>query len=154
MAQPFKFRLQSVLEIREDEETKAKEQLAETMALRNQGRDQLKAAEQLVSEADQAARDSKAAPMTIDQIAAQQAWRERLERHRLAAGRQLEEAEGEVTLSRNALVAAHQRRAALDRLKDTKAAQHRADQERRDAAEADEMAIRMHHGRKRHRSAQ
>lgn len=154
MAKPFKFRLQSVLEIREDEETKAKEQLAETMALRNQGRDQLKAAEQLVADADQAARDRKLAPMSIDQLAAQQAWRERLERHRLAAGRQLEEAEGEVTLSRNALVAAHQRRAALDRLKDTKAAAHRADLERIDAAEADEMAIRMHHGRKRHRSPQ
>lgn len=154
MSPHFKFRLQSVLDIREGEEQKAKEQLAETMALRNQGRDQLKAAEDLVAEADQAARDAKSAPLTIDQIAVQQAWRERLERHRLAAGRQLEEAEGEVTLSRNALVEAHQRRAALDRLKDTKAAQHRAELERRAAAEADEIALRQHHGRKRHRSAQ
>ena len=85
-------------------------------------------------------------------VAAQQRWRERLERHRLAAGQQLEEAEGEVTLSRGALVEAHQRRATLDRLKDTKAAQHRADADRRDAAEADEIALRQHHGRKRHRS--
>ncbi len=152
MARDFKFRLQPVLDIREGAEQKAKEQLAETMALRSQGRDQLRAAQDLVAAADAAARMAASTPMTIDQIAAQQRWRERLERHRLAAGQQLEEAEGEVTLSRGALVEAHQRRATLDRLKDTKAAQHRADAERRDAAEADEIALRQHHGRKRHRS--
>ncbi len=152
MAKHFKFRLQPVLDIREGEEQKAKEQLAETMALRTQGREQLRAAEQLVAEADRAARDAAASPMSIDHIAAQQRWRERLERHRLAAGQQLEEAEGEVTLSRNALVEAHQRRATLDRLKDTKAAQHRVEVDRVAAAEADEIALRQHHGRKRHRT--
>lgn len=152
MARDFKFRLQPVLDIREGAEQKAKEQLAETIALRAQGRDQLQAAHDLVAEADAAARMAASTPMTIDQIAAQQRWRERLERHRLAAGQQLEEAEGEVTLSRGALVEAHQRRATLDKLKDSKAAQHRAAAERRDAAEADEIALRQHHGRKRHRS--
>ncbi|MBJ7470335.1 MAG: flagellar export protein FliJ [Solirubrobacteraceae bacterium] len=153
MARDFKFRLQPVLDIREGAEQKAKEQLAETMALRAQGREQLRAAERLVAEADAAARDAAGLPLTIDQLAAQQRWRERLERHRLAAGQQLVEAEGEVVLSRSALVEAHQRRATLDRLKDTKAAQHRADRERIDAVEADEIALRQHHGRKRHRTA-
>ena len=153
MSRPFKFRLQPVLEIREGEEQKAKEQLAETMALRQQGRDQLAAAEQLVADADAAARAGAQGPLSVSDLQAQQRWRERLERHRLAAGQQLEEAEGEVHLSRSALVAAHQRRAALDKLKDSKAAQHRADADRRDAAENDEIALRQHHGRKRLRAA-
>lgn len=152
MPRDFKFRLQPVLEIREGAERKAQEQLAETIALRSQGQEQLRAAEQLVADADRAAREAAGTPLSIDHLAAQQRWRERLERHRLAAGQQLEEAEGEVTLSRNALVDAHQRRATLDRLKDTRAAQHRAEAERLAAAEADEIALRQHHGRARHRS--
>lgn len=149
MARPFRFRLQPVLEIREEAEQKAKEQLAETIALRTQGREMLQSAHDLAAEAAEAERQAAARPVTIAELAASQAWRERLERHTLAAGQQLEQAEGEVRLSRTALVEAHQKRAALDKLKDAKAAAHRMAMERRDAAETDEIALQQHHGRKR-----
>lgn len=149
MAKPFKFRLQPVLEIREGEEEKAKEQLAETMALRAQGRQMLSAAEQLVQDAADAERAAAQRPVSVAELAAQQLWRERLERHRIAAGQQLEEAEGEVRLSRNALVHAHQRRAALDRLRDIKRDEHRSELDAAEAAEADEIALQQHHRRSR-----
>lgn len=149
MAHPFRFRLQPILDIREDAEQKAKEQLAETIAIRTQGREMLQSAHDLVAAAADSAREAAARPVTIAEMAAQQAWRERLERHRVAAGQQLEQAEGEVRLSRTALVQAHQKRAALDKLKDSKAAAHRAAMERREAAETDEIALRMHSGRAR-----
>ncbi len=149
MAKPFKFRLQPVLEIREGEETKAKEQLAETMSLRAQGREMLESAEQLVRDAAEAERAAAQRPVTVQELAQQQLWRERLERHRLAAGQQLEQAEGEVVLSRNALVHAHQRRAVLDRLKDIKRDEHRTQREAADAAETDEIALQQHHRRQR-----
>lgn len=149
MAKAFKFRLQPVLEIREGEEEKAKEQLAETIQLRAQGREMLKSAEQLVEEANEAERAIAQRPATVADLAAQQLWRERLERHRLAAGQQLEEAEGEVRLSRSALVHAHQRRAALDRLKDIKRDEHRTLLDAAEAAQADEIALQQHHRRMR-----
>lgn len=149
MARPFKFRLQPVLEIREGEEQKAKEQLAETISLRTQGREMLQAAHDLIEQAAAAERAAASQINNVAQLAQQQLWRERLERHKIAAGQQLEQAEGEVLLSRTALVEAHQRRAALDRLKDTKHAAHRGELERLDAAENDEIAIRQHHSRKR-----
>ena len=119
------------------------------MALRAQGREMLQSAEDLVEEAAAAERAAAARPMTIAELAAQQLWRERLERHRLAAGRQLEQAEGEVVLSRNALVQAHQKRAVLDRLKDIKRDEHRGAREAMEAAEADEIALQQHHRRAR-----
>lgn len=149
MARPFKFRLQPVLEIREGQEQKAKEQLAETISLRTQGREMLQAAHDLIEAAAAAERAAASQIHHVGHLAQQQLWRERLERHKIAAGQQLEEAEGEVVLSRTALVEAHQRRAALDRLKDTKAAAHRGELDRLDAAENDEIAIRQHHSRKR-----
>ena len=149
MAKPFKFRLQPVLELREGAEQKAKEQLAETIALRTQGREMLKSAEQLIAEAAAAERAAAARPVSIAELAAQQLWRERLERHRLAAGQQLEQAEGEVALSRTALVHAHQKRAVLDRLKDIKRDEHRGAREAAEAAEADEIALQQHHRRSR-----
>ncbi|MDO9357034.1 MAG: flagellar export protein FliJ [Solirubrobacteraceae bacterium] len=146
---PFKFRLQPVLEIREKDEDKAKEQLAETIQLRTQGREMLQSAEQLVEEANEAERAAARRAVTVHELAAQQLWRERLERHRLAAGQQLEQAENEVDLSRRALVHAHQRRAALDRLKDIKRDEHRVHLEGLEAAEVDEIALQQHHRRMR-----
>jgi flagellar FliJ protein len=149
MAKPFHFRLQPVLDIREGAEQKAKEQLAETISLREQGREMLKSAEELVEQAAEAERAAAARPVSIADLAAQQLWRERLERHRLAAGQQLEQAEGEVELSRSALVTAHQRVKALDRLKDIKRDEHRALLDHKEAAEADEIALQQHHRRTR-----
>ncbi len=146
---PFKFQLQPVLDLREGAEQKAKEQLAETMAVRTQGRKNLQVAQELVDEADLATRQRAAAPMSAQDLAAQQAWRERLERYRLAAGQQLEEAESEVVLSRGALVEAHRKRAALDRLKEVRRDAHSAEIARLEAAETDEIALRQHHAKRR-----
>ncbi len=114
------------------------------MSARNQGREMLQTAQDLVAEADAAARERAQQPLLASELMAQQAWRERLERHRLAAGRQLEEAEQEVVLSRDALVEAHRRRATLDRLREVREAAHQAETARREAAEVDEIALQQH----------
>lgn len=145
----FNFRLQPVLDMRDADEQRAKEQLAETLSVRRQGRAMLDSANELVQQAEDAARSAAARPTTVAELLAQQAWRERLERHRLAAGQQLEQAEKEVTLSRSALVTAHQRRAVLDRLKDIQHGAHRDQEQRADAAATDEIALQQHHGRTR-----
>lgn len=145
----FHFQLQPVLDLRSRAQQKAEEQLAETMAIRAQGVRNLETAKDLVDEADQAARQKAVAPMTAAELAHQQMWRERLERYRTAAGQQLEEAEQEVVLSRDALVEAHKKRAALDKLKELRHEAHAADVARAEAAEADEIALRQHHAKKR-----
>lgn len=144
MAKRFQFRLEPILELRARAEQRAQEQLAETMSARNQGREMLQTAQDLVAEADAAARERAQQPLLASELMAQQAWRERLERHRLAAGRQLEEAEQEVVLSRDALVEAHRRRATLDRLREVREAAHQAETARREAAEVDEIALQQH----------
>jgi len=151
MARDFKFRLEPVLELREKDEQHAKEQLAITMHVRTQSREMLEAAHGLIAKAADAEREAKAAPTTVQELMAQQAWRERLQRYKERADVQLEEAEGEVVLSRNALIDAHQRRAAIEKLKDIKRAQHNARLDHLEAAEADETALRQHHAR--HRAA-
>lgn len=147
MARRFHFHLQPVLDLREGAERKAQEQLAETMAVRAQGQRNLQTAQELVHEADTAARQRHAAPMTAAELAHQQLWRERLERYRSAAGEQLQNAEQDVLLSRDQLVEAHRKRAALDKLKELRHEAHVAEQARLEAAEADEIALRQHHAR-------
>lgn len=147
MSRRFNFRLQPVLDLREADERRAKEQLAETLSQRTQGRKMLESAESLVQQATDAERAAAARPTPVAALMAQQAWRERLERHRLAAGQQLEQAEQEVTLSRTALVHAHQRKAVLDRLKDIQHGAHADRELRADAAQTDEIALQQHHGR-------
>lgn len=149
MAKRFHFHLQPVLDIRERAQQKAEEQLAETLALRAQGQRNLETAHDLVAQADVAARAKAAAPMSAAELAHQQLWRERLERHRLAAGQQLEHAEHEVVLSRSELVEAHKKRAALDKLKELRRDAHLAEIARIEAAEADEIALRQHHAKQR-----
>lgn len=140
----FQFRLQPVLDLRDADERRAREQLATTLQVRAQGRELLQAAESLVAEAEAAERAAAARPTPVAMLAAQQAWRERLERHRQAAGRQLEQAEREVQLSRGELVVAHQRRAVLDKLKETQQQRHAADAQRAEAAATDEIALSTH----------
>lgn len=143
----FHFRLQPVLDLRDADEQRARERLASTISLRTQGEAMLASATELIDEAAEAERTAKRQSTTIAALAAQQLWRERLERHRLAAGQQLEQAEREVTMSRSALVVAHQQVAVLDRLKDIKKAAHRDHRNRLEAAETDEIALRQHHRR-------
>jgi len=149
MAKAFHFRLQPILEIRENAEQKAKEQLAETLAARSHGKEMLRTAHDLVEQADTAARQKAAEPVSAAELAAQQMWRERLERYRMAADQNVEQAEQEVMVSRGALVEAHRKRATLDRLKELRHEAHAADMARREASEADEIAARQHHARRR-----
>lgn len=147
MSKRFRFHLQPVLDLREGAEHRARVELAERMAVQAQGRQNLQTAQELVDEADASARERAAAPVTADQLAAQQLWRERLERYRHAAGEQLRSAEQDVVVGREALVDAHKKRATMDRLKEIRQEAHRVEMARREAAEADEIALRQHHAR-------
>ncbi|MFT4034774.1 MAG: flagellar export protein FliJ [Patulibacter sp.] len=147
MAQRFHFHLQPVLDLREGAEQKAKEQLAETIAVRAQGQKNLTTAEELVDLADANARQASSTPVNAAALARQQLWRERLERYRTAAGQQLEQAEQEVSLSRDALVEAHRQRATLDRIKEVRREAHLAALASREAAEADEIALHQYHAK-------
>lgn len=147
MTKRFHFHLQPILDIREGAEQRAREELAERMAVRSQGRQNLETAEDLVNQADVAARQRAQAPVSAAELAAQQLWRERLERYRSAAGEQLQNAEQDVVVSRQALVEAHKARATMDRLKELRHEAHQAEMARLEAAEADEIAIRQHHAK-------
>ncbi len=72
MTKRFHFHLQPILDIREGAEQRAREELAERMAVRSQGRQNLETAEDLVNQADVAARQRAQAPVSAAELAAQQ----------------------------------------------------------------------------------
>ncbi|HEU4975156.1 MAG TPA: flagellar export protein FliJ [Baekduia sp.] len=148
MSSPFRFGLERVREIRVHDEEQAKEQFAASLSERVRGEALLRAAEARVEQA----RTQPAAASVGDadgritglSLLSRQAWVDRLERSRQDAEVQLRGLEAELARRRESLTAASRRREVLDKLKDRQREAHRRDAERREGAELDEMALRVH----------
>lgn len=148
MSSPFRFGLERVREIRVHDEEQAKEQFAASLSERVRGEALLRAAEARLEQARVEQAPSGLAgtgeTLTGTALVARQAWVERLERSRLDAEQQLRGLDAQLARSRASLTDASRRREVLDKLKDRQRDAHRRDAERREGAELDEMALRVH----------
>lgn len=138
----FEFGLERVRELRVHAEDRAKEDLAQSLAARVRGEQQLAAADHRLRSSLAAGRDSAAAPLTGMALLAQQAWTERMERTVADARNDLRRAEADVEARRAALGDAAREREVLERLKAKKLAAHQVVVQRAEDAATDEMASR------------
>ena len=143
VSKPFRFRLERVRELREHDEDRAREDLAASLGAQVRGESMLHAATLEVAQAQSARRDGvlSGGPVACIDLHAHQLWAERLQRQRADAELALERAGAEVDARRSALVEASRRREVLERLKERRRREHRAEMERVEGAQLDEMAL-------------
>jgi len=144
VTRPFQFRLERVRELREHAEDQAREELASSLAVRLKGEAMLRAAADSLTGAHDARRRGSSADLSGAELLALQAYLERSERARESAALELDRRDAEVDARRAALTARSQERQVLERLKDRRAADHRREQDRREGALLDEVAISAH----------
>jgi flagellar FliJ protein len=145
MSSPFRFGLERVREIRAHDEEQAKEQFAASLSQRVRGEALLRAAEQRLDQArSEPVSPALGQPLTGMALVSRQAWVDRLERTRQDAVLQLQGYDAELARSRESLTDASRRREVLDKLKQRQRDAHLRAVERREGAELDEMALRMH----------
>lgn len=145
MSSPFRFGLERVREIRAHDEEQAKEQFAASLSQRARGEALLRAAEAQLNHARTEAPSAPVGqPLTGMALVSRQAWVERLERSRQDAALQLQGYDAELARSRESLTDASRRREVLDKLKQRQRDAHLRAVERREGAELDEMALRIH----------
>ncbi|MBJ7519883.1 MAG: flagellar export protein FliJ [Solirubrobacteraceae bacterium] len=142
---PFKFGLERVRELRAHDEDRAREEFAASLNRRARGAAMLQAAQDLIEQARDGRRTGAAAgPVPAQDLLGQQLWLERLERHRTTAERELDRTDTELTVRRDELNEARQKREVLERLKDRRRDEHAAENARREGAALDEMALSQH----------
>jgi flagellar FliJ protein len=143
----FRFGLERVRELRAHDEDQAKEAFASSVQERVRGAAQLAAAEGRLTEAHEVHRGLGSAldaqPSGADLIS-MQLWLERVEQSRREAERELQRRDTDVIVRRSQLTEASQRRQALERLKERRAADHAAALARQEAVFLDEIALSQH----------
>ena len=145
MTPPFNFRLERVRAVRERMEDRAKEDLAQSLALRLQGESMLRAAAAELDEAREARRDSgTGVAVTGQDLAAAQAYLERAQRSLEARSLNLDRCDAEVDARRSALLMAARDRQVLERLKERRREDHTRKVERAQGAVLDELALGVH----------
>jgi flagellar protein FliJ len=144
-SRPFNFRLERVRSVREAAEEQAREDLAQSLALRLRGEGMLKAAEAELEAARKARRSTgtHAAVTGLDLIAAQ-AYMEHAERRREARMLDLDRCDAEVETRREALIEAARKREGLERLKEKQRQQHTVEADRLAGVALDEMSLNIH----------
>ena len=140
----FRFGLERVRELRAHDEDRAKEAFAASIAQRMRGAALLAAAAQQADDAHDAARRDGAGATSGAELVSMQAYLDRVEQSRRDAERELAQNEAAVVDRRREMTEASRRRQALDRLKERRAAEHAAEQARRDGAMLDEIATSAH----------
>lgn len=140
--QQFTFKLESVRALREQVEREAQEALARELATDAQRRAELARAGERLTAATTGAIAGDAASGA--DLAARQAFIERLERERLAARATVAGQEREVALRRLGLEQAAREREALERLKRRRLAAHRVVTARAEEAALSEIALQTH----------
>jgi flagellar protein FliJ len=140
----FQFRLERVRALRERVEEQAQEDLAASLSIRMKGEAMLRAAEESMTGARRARRESAVADMSGADLIALQAYLERAERARESAALELDRHEAEVDARRAALTVRSQERQVLERLKERRRADHDREHERREGMLLDEMALSAH----------
>lgn len=141
----FTFRLERVRALRERAEDSAKEDLASSLDVRLRGESMLRTASAAVEEARTARRfRAEAGAVSGTDLLAAQAYVEKTEREREAAALELDRREAEVDARRTALEQAARERQVLEKLKERKRDEHRAETARVEGALLDELALSVH----------
>jgi flagellar FliJ protein len=147
---PFRFRLERVHDIRRQRERGAQEGLAAALGRQAGEEAALGQVDATIEDARERFRGGAAGGdlRPADQLAASQAYLERLAGRRAVAVRDLNASRDEVGKRRRELEAAARERQALDRLRDRRRAEHLRELARGESAQLDELAIAGH--RRRH----
>jgi flagellar FliJ protein len=137
----FKFRLQSVLELREQQERAVAAKLAEAESVADEARVAQQALETIRQTGSQAMRKAHASEPTIGQLKTIGYVIEQLNHHIVDAQSRVEEAEQLVTQARTDLTSALQARRVLSRLRDRHFDNWRADGNAQEMKQMDELAL-------------
>jgi flagellar FliJ protein len=137
----FKFRLQQVLELREQHEKQVAAKLAEAETAADEARVAQKALETIKQTGSQALRDAHASQATIGQLKTIGYVIEQLNHHIVDAQSRVEMAEQVVTQARGDLTSALQARRVLSRLRDRHFADWRIEDNAHELRQMDEIAL-------------
>jgi flagellar FliJ protein len=137
----FKFRLQSVLELREQQERAVAAKLAEAESAADEARVAQQALETIRQTGSQAMRKAHASEPTIGQLKTIGYVIEQLNHHIVDAQSRVEMAEQVVTQARTDLTSALQARRVLSRLRDRHFDHWRADGNAQEMKQMDELAL-------------
>jgi flagellar FliJ protein len=126
-------------------EDQAREDFANSLAVRIKGEGMLRAAEAELEAAQERHRSTGThKTLTAVDLMAQQQWIEAAERQRQARALELDRADVDVEHRRYALQQASQDRQALEKIKDKRRREHEVEANRVAAIALDEMALNMH----------
>jgi flagellar FliJ protein len=148
---PFKFRLERVHDIRRQAERGAQEELAGALGRQATEERSLGQVDETIEAARERFRDVASgtdAARPGDDLAATNAYLERLAGRRAVAVRDLNLSLGEVDRKRSSLELAARDRQALDRLRDRRRAEHDREMARAEGAHNDELALAGHRRRR------
>jgi len=137
----FKFRLQQVLELREQQEKQVAAKLAEAVSAADDARIAQKALESIRQTGAQAIRSAHASEPTVGQLKTIGYVIEQLNHHIVDAQARVEKAEEVVSQVRTDLTAALQARRVLSRLRDRHLANWRAEENAEQMRQMDELAL-------------
>jgi flagellar protein FliJ len=140
----FTFGLERVRELREHAESRAKEELAGSLSQRLKGAAMLARAQDELAAAKRAAAARPGEQLDPAAMVAHEHWLVVLKREEEAAALSLDRLDAEVEARRASLGDASREREVLERLKDRRRREHRAEVARRESNELDELALRMH----------
>lgn len=142
---PFRFPLERLRALRERGEDLAKQELAGALTRRAHCAERLRAMGEEVADAFAAQRATAAGgAASPHELAAHQAYLERMEQVREAGRLDLDRHEAEVDARRDALREAARQRQALERLKERRRADHDRAMARVEGAVLDEIALSQH----------
>jgi flagellar FliJ protein len=140
----FRFPLERLRALRERGEDLAKQELAGALSRRTSCADRLRAMSEELTGAFAAQRSAASAPLSGQDLLAQQAYLERIAQAHVAGELDLDRHEAEVAARRDALVEAARDRQALERLKERRRADHARAAARAESATLDEIALVQH----------
>jgi flagellar FliJ protein len=142
--QTFTFGLERVRELREHAESQAKEQLAASLNQRVRGASMLAQASDQLASAAASGRPAEGACQNAADLVAHERWMQALRRDQESKALSLDRLEAEVDARRSALGDASREREVLERLKERKRTEHRAELQRREGVELDEIGLSMY----------
>ena len=137
----FKFRLQQVLELREQEEKQVAAKLADAESAADEARLAARALESIRQSGSQALRTAHSSEPTVGHLKTLGYVIEQLNHHIVDAQSRVEKAEQVVNQARTELTAALQARRVLSRLRDRHFATWRAEGNAQDLRAMDELAL-------------
>jgi flagellar FliJ protein len=140
----FTFGLERVRELREHAESQAKEELAASLHQRVRGAAMLAQASEELATAASAGCPAEGATRDAGDLLAHERWMQALRTEQETKALSLDRLEAEVDARRSALGDASREREILERLKQRRAAEHKAELLRRESVELDELATNMY----------